>query len=123
MMLIMIVCILAYLWFNASPSRLLMGDAGSRAIGVFIAIAMLKTGSPLLYLLVGVVLIVDGGLGLIKLTLLRVTKNKNIMKNLRTPIHDHMRKNKGWSDPQVVFRFAIIQIVISLAAVFGQYTL
>ena len=120
MILIMIVCILAYLWFNASPSRLLMGDAGSRAIGIFIAIAMLKTTSPLLYLLVGLLLIIDGGLGLIKLTLIRLTKKQNIMKNLRTPIHDHMRKNKNWSDPQVVFRFAIIQTIISLATIMGQ---
>lgn len=118
MVLLMVVCILAYLWFNASPSKLLMGDAGSRAIGLFIAITILKTGSPLLYLLVAIVLIVDGGLGLIKLTLIRVTKIQ-VMKNLRTPIHDHMRKNCGWSDAQVVFRFAIIQIIISVAVIYG----
>lgn len=118
MVLLMVVCILAYLWFNASPSKLLMGDAGSRAIGLFIAIAILKTGSPLLYLFVGIVLIIDGGLGLIKLTLIRVLK-VNIMKNLRTPIHDHMRKNCEWSDAQVVFRFAIIQIIISVALIYA----
>lgn len=118
MVLLMVVCILAYLWFNASPSKLLMGDAGSRAIGLFIAITILKTGSPLLYLLVALVLIIDGGLGLIKLTLIRVFKI-NIMKNLRTPIHDHMRKNCEWSDAQVVFRFAIIQIIISVALIYA----
>lgn len=119
MILLMVVCILGYLWFNASPSKLLMGDAGSRAIGLFIAIAILKTGSPLLYIPVAIVLIIDGGLGLIKLTLIRVLKLNNIMKNLRTPIHDHMRKNCGWSDTQVVFRFAIIQIIISVALLYG----
>lgn len=118
MILLMVVSILGYLWFNASPSRLLMGDAGSRAIGLFIAIAILKTGSPLLYLIVAIVLIIDGGLGLIKLTLIRVLKI-NVMKNLRTPIHDHMRKNCGWSDAQVVFRFAIIQIMISVALLYA----
>lgn len=118
MILLMIVSILGYLWFNASPSRLLMGDAGSRAIGLFIALAILKTGSPLLYLAVAIVLIIDGGLGLIKLTLIRLCKI-NIMKNLRTPIHDHMRKNAGWSDSQVVFRFSIIQIIISMALIYA----
>lgn len=118
MILLMVVSILGYLWFNASPSRLLMGDAGSRAIGLFIAITILKTGSPLLYLIVAIVLIIDGGLGLIKLTLIRVLKI-NVMKNLRTPIHDHMRKNCGWSDAQVVFRFAIIQIMISVALLYA----
>lgn len=118
MILIMVVSILGYLWFNASPSKLLMGDAGSRAIGLFIAIAVLKTGSPLLYLGVAFVLILDGGLGLIKLSLIRVFK-VNVMKNLRTPVHDHMRKNCSWSDAQVVFRFAIVQIMISVALIYA----
>ena len=118
MILIFTVCLLAYLWFNASPSRLLMGDAGSRAIGFFMADAILKTGSPFLFIPAAIVLIVDGGLGLIKVFLLRFFKIK-ILAGTRTPIHDHMRKNKGWSDTQVVFRFAIIQIIISLALLFA----
>ena len=101
--LIMVVCILGYLWFNASPSKLLMGDAGSRAIGIFIAFAFLKLHSPLLYIPLAIVLIIDGGLGLIKVSFMRFLHIK-IMQNIRTPIHDHMRKNKSWSDAQVVFR-------------------
>lgn len=115
--LLFVVCLLGYLWYNATPSKLLMGDAGSRAMGIFIAIAVLKLHSPVLYLLVAAVLIVDGGLGLIKVSLLRFLKI-HILKNVTTPIHDHVRKKLGWSNAQVVFRFAIIQIVVSLAAVY-----
>jgi len=115
--LLFAVCLLGYLWYNATPSKLLMGDAGSRAMGIFIAIAILKCHSPLLYLLVAIVLIVDGGLGLIKVALLRFLKI-HILKNTTTPIHDHVRKKLGWSNAQVVFRFAIIQIVISLGTVY-----
>jgi phospho-N-acetylmuramoyl-pentapeptide-transferase len=111
------VCLLGYLWYNATPSKLLMGDAGSRAMGIFIAIALLKSGSPFIYLLVAAVLILDGGLGLIKVSLLRFLKI-HILKNVTTPLHDHVRKQMGWSNAQVVFRFAIIQIVISLATVY-----
>lgn len=118
MILIFTVCLLAYLWFNASPSRLLMGDAGSRAIGFFMAVAILKTGSPFLFIPAAIVLIIDGGLGLVKVFLMRFLKIK-ILANTRTPIHDHMRKNKGWSDTQVVFRFAIVQIIVSLALLFA----
>ena len=64
--LIMVVCILGYLWFNASPSRLLMGDAGSRAIGIFIAFSFLKLHCPLLFIPLAIILIIDGGLGLIR---------------------------------------------------------
>ena len=114
MLLIMIITVLTYLWFNAFPSKLLMGDAGSRALGVVLAIAFLQTGSPFTFIFAAFILILDGGLGLIKVSAIRYLKLKNIMKNTRTPIHDHMRKIKGWSDTQVVFRFSILQIVISL---------
>lgn len=116
--LLMVICLLGYLWFNASPSKLLMGDAGSRAIGLVIAVVALKTGSPLLFIPCAIVLIIDGGLGLIKVALLRFLKIR-ILKNTRTPIHDHVRKNKGWSDTQTVFRFIIIQIVVSFILIFN----
>lgn len=111
-----IVCILGYLWYNAAPSRLMMGDAGSRAMGIFISIAILKTGSPFLYIPAAFVLIMDGGLGLLKVALLRFFKI-SILKNIRTPLHDHVRKNMDWSNTQTVFRFAIIQIVVSIAVI------
>ena len=111
-------CILGFLWYNATPSRLLMGDAGSRAMGIFISIAILKTGSPFLYIPAAMVLIADGGLGLIKVSLIRIFKIR-ILKNTLTPLHDHVRKKKGWSNTQTVFRFAIIQIVISAATIYG----
>lgn len=117
LLLIFVACILGYLWFNATPSMLMMGDAGSRAMGLFIAIASLKTGSPFLYLLVALVLILDGGLGLIKVALLRFLKIK-ILANTRTPLHDHVRKVWNWSNTQAVYRFAIVQIVISVAVVY-----
>ena len=116
LILLFIACILGYLWFNATPSCLMMGDAGSRAIGLFIAIAVMKTGSPFLYLLVAFVLMVDGGIGLVKVALLRFLHIK-ILTNVRTPLHDHVRKNSKWSNAQTVYKFAIIQIMICAAVV------
>jgi phospho-N-acetylmuramoyl-pentapeptide-transferase len=116
MILLFIACILGYLWYNATPSRLLMGDAGSRAMGLFIAIAIMKTGRPFLYILAALILMVDGGIGLLKVSLIRVFKI-HILKNVRTPLHDHVRKNLGWSNAQTVFKFAIIQIMIAVAIV------
>lgn len=104
-------CICGYLILNCSPSILLMGDAGSRSIGVFFAIAAMTSGQPLMYLLLCLIFILDGGLGLIKVALLRYLKIK-ILVNTRTPLHDHFRKNKGWSDTQVVTRFTIVHILI-----------
>lgn len=115
--LLFVTCILGYLWFNATPSILMMGDAGSRAMGLVIAIAALKCRSPFLYLLAALVLILDGGLGLVKVALLRFLKIK-ILANTRTPLHDHVRKVWNWSNTQAVYRFAIIQIVISVVVVY-----
>ena len=118
LILLFAVCILGYLWFNATPSKLMMGDAGSRSMGLFISIAILKTGSPLLYIPIAIVLILDGGLGLVKVFLIRFLKI-HILKNVRTPLHDHVRKVWNWSNTQTVFRFAIIQIILSVAVVYG----
>ena len=118
LILIFSVCILGYLWYNATPSRLMMGDAGSRAMGLFISIAILKTGSPFLYIPVALVLILDGGLGILKVSLIRFCKI-HILKNVRTPLHDHVRKVWMWSNTQTVFRFAIIQIILAAAVLYA----
>ena len=115
--LIFMGCLGAYLLMNAGPSIMLMGDAGSRTLGVFFAITAMKSGCPLMFLLLCLVFIIDGGLGLIKVSLLRFLKI-HIMKDIRTPIHDHVRKNKGWSDAQTVIRFAVIHLLIVFAALF-----
>ncbi|MBP5491166.1 MAG: phospho-N-acetylmuramoyl-pentapeptide-transferase [Lachnospiraceae bacterium] len=112
----MICVLLPYLWFNASPSSMLMGDAGSRALGLFLAMIALRSGYVLLYIPFCLIFLLDGGLGLLKLALLRSVKI-HILKNTRTPLHDHARKNKGWSDTQTVLRFAIIQALILIVTV------
>ena len=112
--MIMFVTLAAYLWFNCSPSQMLMGDAGSRALGVFLAVMFLKTAAPFAFIPMAIVIILDGGLGLLKLSFRRFLRIKNFMEGIRTPLHDHARKNKGWSDTQVVIRFTILQIIVNL---------
>lgn len=112
--MIMFVTLAAYLWFNCSPSQMLMGDAGSRALGVFLAVMFLKTAAPFAFIPMAIVIILDGGLGLLKLSFRRFLKIKNFMEGIRTPLHDHARKNKGWSDTQVVIRFTLLQIIVIL---------
>lgn len=107
--------LLAYLYFNSSPSSMLMGDAGSRALGFFIAIITIKTGHPFIFILLAGVFLIDGGLGLVKVFLLRFLKI-GILKKTLTPIHDHVRKKHHWSDTQVVVRFLIIQTFFSILA-------
>ena len=113
MIICMIFVLLPYLWFNAESSTMMMGDAGSRALGIFIGIAIMKTGNMLLAIPLCFIFLMDGLLGIAKVSLKRFLKI-SIMKNIRTPIHDHLRKNKGWSNTQVIYRLNIIQAVISV---------
>ena len=63
-----------YLWYNAEPSQVLMGDAGSRMLGLAIGLAVLATGSPLLVLVFAPVVLLDGGTGLVKVSLFKLFK-------------------------------------------------
>lgn len=112
----MIFVIVAYLWFNAEPSTMLMGDAGSRAIGLFIGLSVLKTGNMILALPICFMILLDGLIGICKIILIRFLKI-NALKNIRTPLHDHFRKNKSWSNTQVIFRFNTIQAIISVLTI------
>ena len=97
-----------------------MGDAGSRAMGFFLALLALKSAHPFAFLLAAAVFIVDGSLGIVKISLKRFL-HISVLKNTLTPLHDHARKRLGWSDEQVVLRWVILQGVASavLAVVAG----
>jgi len=106
-----------YLWHNAEPSKVLMGDAGSRFLGTLVATAALVAGNPFLVFAISPVVLANGGGGLVKLTLLRVAKKfgmdvaeDSAIRRLRFPLHDHCRRNLGWSNPQVLLRFVLLQI-------------
>ena len=119
---IMIFAIIAYLWYNAEPSTMMMGDAGSRAIGLFLGIIVLKSGNILLAIPFCFILLLDGLIGIFKVSVTRFLKIK-ILKNIRTPLHDHFRKNKSWSNSQTIYRLNIIQALISFCTLMVLKTL
>ena len=106
--------VMGYLWLNAFPSKCLMGDAGSRALGFFIGICVMASGNPFLIFATSTMIFVNGGMGIVKVFLLRFFKIK-IFENVRFPLHDHMRKNRGWSPTQVLIKFMILQLLITVA--------
>ena len=108
-----------YLWFNAEPSKILMGDAGSRFLDILVATASMMSGNPLLVLALSPIVLVNGGGGLGKLVLLRFAKKlgfdigeDNVIRKVRFPLHDHCKKNLGWSNAQVLMRFVLLQLVV-----------
>ena len=105
--------VMGYLWHNAFPSSVLMGDAGSRALGFFIGVCVMISGNPLLFLVTSSIIFVNGGMGLLKVALKRYL-HICIFETVRFPLHDHMRKNHGWSPTQVLIKFLMIQLLITV---------
>ena len=105
--------LIGYLWHNAHPSSVLMGDAGSRALGFFIGVLVIISGNPFILLMTSGMILINGGTGILKIVLLRFFKIR-IFKNIRFPLHDHMKKNLQWSPAQILIRFMILQILITI---------
>ena len=116
LIILMVLALIPYLWKYSEPSTMMMGDAGSRALGLFLCICVLKSGNILLVIPLCFMLCLDGLLGIAKVSLIRFL-HINAFKNIRTPLHDHFRKNKSWSNTQVIFRFCMIQVLISAVTV------
>lgn len=105
----------SYLFFNHFPSKMLMGDAGSRAIGFFIAFYLMYIKLPFAYLIICLPFLIDGGLSILKITIGRLTKKKIIiLKNIVTPIHDHLKKKKEFSVPKTWLTICLSAFVIDV---------
>jgi phospho-N-acetylmuramoyl-pentapeptide-transferase len=112
MAFLMVGCVCGYLWYNAAPSQVLMGDAGSRPLGLLIGMLVVATNNPLFLLLVGSVILLNGATGLVKVALLRFLGVK-VLAAVRFPLHDHCRKELGWSNTQVLVRFMLLHLGVS----------
>jgi phospho-N-acetylmuramoyl-pentapeptide-transferase len=103
-------CLAGYLWHNSYPSAVRMGDAGSRPIGLMLGVLVLACGNPFLILVVAFMVLVNGATCMVKVALLRFFKI-GIFRQIRYPLHDHVRHNMGWSNTQVLVRFMLLQAV------------
>jgi phospho-N-acetylmuramoyl-pentapeptide-transferase len=95
MAFLMVGCVAGYLWYNAAPSLVLMGDAGSRPLGLLIGMLVVATNNPLFLLLVGSVILLK------------------VLAGTRFPLHDHCRRELGWSNTQVLVRFMLLHLGVS----------
>ncbi|HEY8490889.1 MAG TPA: phospho-N-acetylmuramoyl-pentapeptide-transferase [Dehalococcoidia bacterium] len=111
--------ILGFLWYNAHPARIIMGDTGAMALGSTLAVVSLMTGHWLLLPVVGLVFVAEAAsdviqVGYFKWTRRRTGEGKRVFR--MTPLHHHFEL-LGWPEPQVVIRFWIVAIVAGLVGV------
>ena len=106
--------LLAFLWYNAYPAELFMGDAGALALGATLATVALMTGQYLLLPVVGFLFVAETLSTMIQVAYFKWTKGKRFFK--LSPLHTHF-KLLGWSETQVVQRFWLIGILAAMLGV------
>ena len=111
LLMAMIGACLAFLWFNAPPAAVFMGDTGSLALGGALGAVSVATHHEFVLALVGGLFVVEALSVVIQVAVYKRT-GKGVF--LMAPIHHHF-EHLGWSEPTVVIRFWIISFVLALA--------
>ena len=94
-----------FLWWNAKPAKIFMGDTGSMAIGAALAGLSMMTRTELLLVILGLLFVIEVGSVALQVSYFKATKGKRIFK--MSPIHHHFEL-LGWDEVTVVIRFWII---------------
>jgi phospho-N-acetylmuramoyl-pentapeptide-transferase len=102
---------LGFLWYNAPPAQIFMGDTGSLALGGLLGSIAVITKHELVFVIVGGIFVMEALSVIIQVASFKLT-GKRIFK--MAPIHHHFEK-MGWTEPQVVIRFWIIAVMLALA--------
>ncbi|MFN8584833.1 MAG: phospho-N-acetylmuramoyl-pentapeptide-transferase [Dehalococcoidia bacterium] len=106
--------LLGFLWYNAHPASVFMGDAGALPLGGALATVALMTGHWLLLPLIGVVFVAEAASTVIQIAYFQTTGGQRLFR--MTPLHHHFELI-GWSEPQVVMRFWLFGIVAGMVGV------
>lgn len=94
-----------FLWFNAHPAQLIMGDTGSLPLGATIAVVALMTGQWALLPIIAVIPVSEAVADVLQIGYFKITKGKRLFK--MAPLHLHFEL-LGWSETQIVQRFWLI---------------
>ncbi|HOQ71735.1 MAG: phospho-N-acetylmuramoyl-pentapeptide-transferase [Smithellaceae bacterium] len=105
---------LGFLWFNAHPAEIFMGDVGSLSMGGALGAVALITKQEILLAIVGGVFVMETFSVIFQVGYFKLTGGKRIFR--MAPIHHHFEL-KGWAEPKVIVRFWIISILLALLAI------
>lgn len=110
-----IICggLLAFLWFNVHPARFFMGDTGSMALGVLLAIVAFLTNSVLLLPIIGIIFVIEAASFFIQIFWRKFFKRKFFIS---APIHHHLEALQ-WPESKITMRFWILSVVAGIIGV------
>jgi phospho-N-acetylmuramoyl-pentapeptide-transferase len=101
---------LGFLWFNAPPASIFMGDTGSLALGGMIGAVAVATKHEIVLAVIGGLFVLEAVSVIVQVVSFKLT-GKRIFK--MAPIHHHFEQ-LGWTEPQIVIRFWIVSVVLAL---------
>ena len=101
---------LGFLWYNAPPAAVFMGDTGSLALGGALGAIAVCTKHEIVLSIIGGLFVVEALSVIIQVAYYKRTKKRVF---LMAPIHHHFEK-KGWAEPQIVIRFWIISLILAM---------
>jgi phospho-N-acetylmuramoyl-pentapeptide-transferase len=102
---------LGFLWFNAPPATIFMGDTGSLALGGMIGAIAVATKHEIVLAVIGGLFVLEAVSVIVQVASFKLT-GKRVFR--MAPIHHHFEQ-LGWTEPQIVIRFWIISVVLALA--------
>jgi phospho-N-acetylmuramoyl-pentapeptide-transferase len=106
--------IFAFLWYNAYPAELFMGDTGSLSLGAVLAVVALMTGQWLLLPIIGFMFVAEGLSVMLQVGYFKLTGGKRVFK--MAPLHLHFEL-LGWSETQVTQRFWLVGILTGMLGI------
>jgi phospho-N-acetylmuramoyl-pentapeptide-transferase len=106
--------IFAFLWYNAHPAELFMGDTGSLAIGATLAVVALMTGQWLLLPIIGFVFVAEVVSVILQVGYFKMTGGKRLFK--MSPLHNHFEL-LGWSETQITQRFWLVGVLSAMLGI------
>jgi phospho-N-acetylmuramoyl-pentapeptide-transferase len=104
---------LGFLWFNAYPAQIFMGDTGSLSLGATLGVIAVITKQEILLVLVGGLFVIEALSVIFQVSFFKMTSGRRIFR--MAPLHHHFEL-KGWPEPKVIVRFWIIAIALALLA-------
>jgi phospho-N-acetylmuramoyl-pentapeptide-transferase len=105
---------MGFLWYNAYPAQIFMGDVGSLPLGGALGTVAVITKHEIVLALVGGIFVVEALSVIFQVGFFKVTNGRRIFK--MAPLHHHFEL-KGWPEPKVIVRFWIIAIILGLLAI------
>jgi phospho-N-acetylmuramoyl-pentapeptide-transferase len=104
---------IGFLWYNAYPAQVFMGDVGALALGGVLGTVALATKQEILLAVVGGLFVVEALSVILQVGFFKVSNGRRIFR--MAPLHHHFEL-KGWPEPKVIVRFWIIAIILGLVS-------